>query len=238
MNPMLDSSIIPAPLDDPTCTNPLQCPPLRWGMLGCGRVCHDFTQALKHIPTAQVVACSTHNDLERANTFANKHKINKAYGNYDELLLDDDVDIIYVGNVHSFRRSIVEKCLLANKHVLVEKPFACTLTDAEYLIELAKERNLFMIEGMWTRYFPIVEKSRQLVFGIRDPQNGTILHKGVLGEVVNVVSDFNFNASDSEIYPTSFFYSRKLGGGASLLTGPYPIAASSTLFSVRHIAVK
>lgn len=227
-NPLLDTSIIPSPLDDPTCIDPLQCPSLRWGILGCGRVCHDFTQALKHIPTATVVACSTHDDIERAQTFATKHKINRAYNNYDDLLLDNDIDIIYIGNVHSFRRTIVEKCLLANKHVLVEKPFACTLEDTIYLIQLAKERNLFMIEGMWTRYFPIVEKARQIVFGIRNDHE-TQLHKGVLGEVVHVISDFNFNASDSEIYPTSFFYNRKLGGGATLLTGPYPIAASSKL---------
>jgi dihydrodiol dehydrogenase / D-xylose 1-dehydrogenase (NADP) len=226
-NTILDHTL-PPPLDDPTCTDPLQCPPLRWGMIGCGRVSHDYTQALKHIPTAQVVACSTQNDIERATDFATKHKIDKAYCNYDELLKDENVDIVYIGNVHSFRRSIVEKCLMANKHTLVEKPFACTLEDAEYLIQLAKERNLFMIEGMWTRYFPIVEKVRQLVYGRSNPADGTLMEKGVLGEVVHVISDFNFNASDSEIYPTSFFYNRKLGGGASLLTGPYPIAASST----------
>jgi len=109
--------------------------------------------------------------------------------------------------------------LKANKHVLLEKPFACTAADAEYLIQLAKERNLFLMEGMWTRFFPAVEQARRLIFG----------KDAVLGEVASVFSDFNFNASDNEEYPTSFVYNRKLGGGASLLTGPYPIAAV-TLF--------
>ena len=58
-------------------------------------------------------------------------------------MADEEIDIIYVGNVHSFRREIGEKVLKANKHCLLEKPFACSATDAEYLIGLAKERNLF-----------------------------------------------------------------------------------------------
>jgi dihydrodiol dehydrogenase / D-xylose 1-dehydrogenase (NADP) len=118
-----------------------------------------------------------------------------------------------------------ELCLKAGKHTLLEKPFACTTDEAEYLIQLARKKNLFLMEGMWTRFFPAVEKARQLAFGTTGEKG----EGGVIGQVVAVFSDFNFNASDSEAYPTSFVYNRKLGGGASLLTGPYPIAAA-TLF--------
>ena len=69
-----------------------------------------------------------------------------ADGNYDELLADDQVQCVYVGNLHVFRREIGEKCLMANKHVLLEKPFACNAEDAKYLLDLAKERNLFIME--------------------------------------------------------------------------------------------
>lgn len=62
------------------------------------------------------------------------------------MVKDANVEIVYIGNVHAFRRSTVEMCLLADKHVLVEKPFACSLADGEYLIGLAKERNLFIME--------------------------------------------------------------------------------------------
>ena len=208
----------PPPLDDPSVSNPLDCPSLRWGLLGCGRVCHDFAQALKHLSSATIVACSAR-DLERAQAFADKHGIAEAYGDYDGMLQDDQIDVVYVGNVHAFRREIGKKCILANKHVLLEKPFSCTAEDAEYLIDLAKERNVFIMEGMWTRFFPAVEQARRLVFD-----------DGLLGEVVSVFSDFNFNAADSEEYPSSFVYNRKLGGGASLLTGPYPIAAATLFF--------
>jgi dihydrodiol dehydrogenase / D-xylose 1-dehydrogenase (NADP) len=208
------------PLDDPTIssTNYLDCPPLRWGLIGCGRVSHDFCRALRHVPTASVVACAAARDVNRAQKFAKTHAIPKAYGDYDELVQNDEVQIVYVGNVHAFRRAVGEKCLLANKHVLLEKPFACTASDAEYLIGLAKQRNLFLMEGMWTRFFPAVETARQLV------------SSGELGDVVTVCSDFNFAAADSEEYPSSFVFNRKLGGGASLLVGPYPIAAATLFF--------
>lgn len=139
------------------------------------------------------------------------------------MLQDSEVEIVYVGNLHSFRRPIGKKCLLANKHVLLEKPFACSAGDAEYLISLARERNLFMMEGMWTRFFPAVEQARRLVLGTKD-------RPGVIGEVVSVISDFNFNASDHEEYPTSILYDHKKGGGASLFIAPYPIAASTLFF--------
>ena len=144
-------SALPPPFDDPSISNPLECPPLRWGLIGCGRVSHDFTQALKHLPTASVVACAARS-VDDAKEFAEKHEIDHYYGSYDELLEDQDVDIVYVGNIHIYRRSIGEKCLFANKHALLEKPFTCTAEDARYLVNLARERNLFFMEVM-SNYF-------------------------------------------------------------------------------------
>lgn len=137
-------------------------------------------------------------------------------GSYEELVKDEDIDIVYVGNLHCFRKNIGEMVLKANKHCLLEKPFACSYEDAKYLVGLAKERNLFLMEGMWTRFFPAVEKAREMALGSSDGKE-----KSLIGEVVQVHSDFNFNASDSEEYPTSFVYNHKLGGGASLLVGKY-----------------
>ena len=98
------------PLDDPSVSNPLECPSLNWGIIGCGRVSHAFTQALKLLPSAKVVACSARS-LESAKNFADKHKIEKSYGSYNELVNDGSVDIVYVGNVHSFRKQIGGKSL-------------------------------------------------------------------------------------------------------------------------------
>jgi len=221
------SSKPPPPLDDPTVSDPLECPTLRWGIISCGRISHDFTQALKLLPTATTIACSARS-IEDAKQFAKKHDIPTFYGSYDEIIADPQIDIIYVGNVHSFRRVIGEKVLKANKHCLLEKPFACSKVDAEYLISLAKERNLFLMEGMWTRFFPAVEQARNLAFG----------PNSIIGDIVQVQSDFNFNASDSEKYPSSFVYNHSLGGGASLLVAPYPIAATTMFFPEKYPQVK
>ena len=86
-------------------------------------------------------------------------------GSYEELLQDPNVDIVYVGNTHSFRRSTGEKCLLANKHVLLEKPFACSVADAEYLIALAKERKRFIMEVMKIQ-FSCVYDCAQWIFDL------------------------------------------------------------------------
>jgi len=213
----------PPPLDDPSLIDPLVCPALKWGILGCGRISHDFTQALKLLPTQTVIACAAR-DFHSAQDFARRHKISTFYDSYEDLFTHADIDIVYVGNIHSLRRSIGEKVLKANKHCLLEKPFACNAEDARYLISLARERNLFFMEGMWTRFFPAMEQARKLVYG-------TDTNLGRIGHVAQVYSDFNFNAADSEEYPSSFVYNHKLGGGATLLVAPYPVAASMMFFS-------
>ena len=214
---LCDSSPLPPPRDG-LASHLLDCPTLRWGLIGCGRVSNDFALALRHVKTAKVVACAARSS-ESAAKFAEKFGIPSYYGSYEELLKDENVDIVYVGNVHAFRRQIGEMCLNADKHVLLEKPFSCKAVDAEYLVELARSKGLFCMEGMWTRFFPAVEQARRLV-----------LEEKVIGEVVSVTTDFNFNASDSEQYPDSFVYTHSVGGGSILLVAPYPVAAATLFF--------
>jgi dihydrodiol dehydrogenase / D-xylose 1-dehydrogenase (NADP) len=210
----------------------LDCPSLQWGILGCGRVSHDWCLALQHLPSQRVMACatssssststSTSDDSLRARQFAELHNIPASYQSYEQLCEDPNVHIVYVGNVHSTRREVVELCLQHNKHVMVEKPFAMNSRDAEHLIQLAAEKpHLFVTEGMWTRYFPAVQHARNLI------------QQGAIGDVCTVLSDFNINAADHEEYPSSFFYQPHLGGGATLLVGPYPVAAAIMAFGGR-----
>lgn len=126
--PMNDK--VPSPLDSPTLADPLECPPLRWGLIGCGRVSHDFCQALQHLPTARVVACATARDVNRAKEFATKHGIDAAYGTYEELVQDPNVDICYVGNVHAFRLQVGGTffLFLADAKSKAEDVFPCFLS--------------------------------------------------------------------------------------------------------------
>lgn len=198
------------------------CPPLVFGILGGGRIANDFVQTLKLVPSLAVAAVATRS-LDTANSFATKHHIPTHYGSYDELLADPSVQIIYVANVHIFRLEIAKKCLNANKHILLEKPFACSHAEAQEIVDLARAKQLFCAEGMWTRYFPAVVKVRE------------IINSKLLGSVVSVDSDFHFNSADSEIYPTSPLYSKKLAGGACMYVAPYPVAAALMCFPNRPV---
>lgn len=204
--------------------------PVKWLFLGAGRVAHDYANALKTVKGAQLHAVATRNmsGLPRCKQFQALHGFAKAYGSYDEALRDPEVDVVYLSAMHSHRVEHVTQILLAGKHAVVEKPFACCLADARSLFELAKAKNLFLMEGMWTRFFPAVEKARE------------IIEAGAIGAVTAVLSDFGFDASDIGIYPTDFsnpsdgdpIYHASIGGGALLWAGPYPISASLLPFDL------
>ncbi|KAH8071432.1 D-xylose 1-dehydrogenase [Aureococcus anophagefferens] len=163
--------------------------PLRWAFLSCGRVAHDYANALKCVEGAVLHCVATRAEKDR----------------------DAEAD----------RVAHVTQILEAGKHCVVEKPFACNLADGKKIVDLARRRKVFVMEGMWTRCFPAVEKARELV------------DAGAIGAVTAVLSDFGFDAADSGSYPADPkdatsgdpIYHKAIGGGALLWAGPYPIAA-------------
>ena len=197
--------------------------PINWAFLSCGRVAHDYANALRCVDGAKpyVVATRSADDLPRAEAFRDRHGFEKAVGTYAEALLDPAVDVVYLSSLHSARIEHVTAILECGKHCVVEKPLACNGADGKRLVELARSKNLFMMEGMWTRCFPAVEHARRLI------------NDGTIGAVTAVISDFGFDAADSGVYPTDMndpstgdpIYFEKLGGSALLWAGPYPIAA-------------
>lgn len=185
---------------------------VRWGFMGAGRVAHDFANALKTVEGAVLEIVGTASSPAAA--FQKRHGF-KSSGSYADVLASD-CDIVYLSAMHSQRVEHVEMILNAGKPALVEKPFACSYADAKRLFDLAKSKNLFIMEGMWTRFFPAVEKVRELI------------DDGVLGRVTCVISDFGFDAADSGKYDGDDcdpIYRKSIGGGALLWAGPYPIAA-------------
>lgn len=180
---------------------------VRWGILGPGRIARAFVEGLRAAPGAEIVAVGSR-DRERAASFASEYGIRNTHGGYDDLVADPEVDAVYIATSHSFHHDHTLMCLRGGKHVLCEKPLALNAVQAERMIDAADEAGLLLMEGVWTRFLPAIERVRELV------------GEGAVGEVRSVVADFGFRA---EFDPRSRLFSPALGGGALLDIGVYPI---------------
>lgn len=151
---------------------------LRWGMAAAGNISHDFVNALTTLSDKEhrVVAVAAR-DLSRAQQFAKRFDIPTAYGSYLELAQDPNIEIVHVGAVHTQHLPVASMMLQHGKHVLCEVPMGINEKQVRQLVELAREKNLFLIEGIWTGHFPIYRYVHQQI------QNET------LGEIQSVDID-------------------------------------------------
>jgi len=183
----------------------------RWGILGTGSIARQFVEGLSYLPEAEVLAVGSRSEASAAE-FADEREIPRRYAGYDDLAADPDVEIVYVATPHPFHAGNAELCLGAGKAVLCEKPFTVNAAEAERVVELAMEKGLFLMEGMWTRFFPLMEKVRRLV------------SEGAIGEVRMLNVDFGFR---TDLDPASRLFDPALGGGALLDVGVYCVSLAS-----------
>jgi dihydrodiol dehydrogenase / D-xylose 1-dehydrogenase (NADP) len=183
----------------------------RWGILGTGAIARQFVEGLRSLPEAEVLAVGSRSETSAAR-FAGEREIPRRYASYNDLAADPDVDVVYVATPHPFHAGNAELCLNAGKAVLCEKPFTVNAAEAERVVELAREKGLVLMEGMWTRFFPLMEKVRRLV------------SEGTIGEVRMLNVDFGFRA---DVDPASRLFDPKLGGGALLDVGVYCVSLAS-----------
>lgn len=179
---------------------------IKWGIVGCGNIANKFASDLSLVKDAELQAVASRN-LEKAAAFGQKHNSKKNYGSYDELFLDTDVDIVYIATPHNFHCELSLKAMGHNKHVLCEKPLAINGKEAQKMIALSKEKNLFFMEGLWTRFNPTFVEVKQRI------------DNGEIGDVKYIKADFSFKSDhplDSRVFNLS------LGGGAILDIGIYP----------------
>ncbi|XP_074875098.1 trans-1,2-dihydrobenzene-1,2-diol dehydrogenase [Buteo buteo] len=195
---------------------PESCPPpgpTRWGICSAGRICHDFLVALKTLPpeehTAVAVAAR---DLPRAQAFARRHGLPRAYGSYRELAEDPDVEVVYVGTVNPQHLPAGRLFLAAGKAVLLEKPMAVGAHQVRELVEAARSRGVFLMEGFWTRFFPAWKRLQELVAG------------GALGEPRILRGALAFTLGDVERVREP-----GLAGGALLDLGGYGLQMATAL---------
>ena len=197
-------------LPAPRTPDPKEAPPLRWGILAPGKIAHSFASALRSGTRQEVVAVGSRS-LHRAAAFADEFGVRAAYGSYEDLVADPDVDIIYVASPHSEHQDHALLAIGAGKHVLVEKAFARNAHEAREVIESAQNAGMFAMEAMWSRFLPHIDVVRQA------------LESELLGEVHTVMADHG-----QALYPGGprRLADPTLAGGALLDLGVYPLSFS------------
>lgn len=178
-----------------------------WAILGPGKIAYKFAIALKSLDKAKIYAIGSR-DYDRAANFGKQFNAEKYYGNYQELVEDKNIDVIYIATPHSEHFENAMLCLKNGKNVLCEKPFTTNAKQLEELIQIAREKNLFLMEAIWTRFLPSIEKVLE------------ILESGELGEIRMLHSDFGFKAPYD---PESRLFNPSLSGGSLLDIGIYPL---------------
>jgi len=186
----------------------------KWGILAPGNIANKFAQGLASLPNAALHAVGSR-DLGRARAFAEKHGFKKAYGSYEELAADPEIDIIYVATLHPQHAEAAVTCLNHKKAVVCEKPFAANAAQALEMIECARKNKVFLMEAMWTRFLPSICRVRELIAA------------GAIGPVRHVSADFCFRAG---VDPNSRLFAPESAGGALLDVGVYNISFCSMVF--------
>ena len=135
---------------------------LRVGIIGTGWIAEKAAITLAGLTMCEAYAVGSRTQ-EKADEFARKWDVKKAYGSYAELMADPDVDLVYVGTPHSHHYDVTREALLAGKPCLVEKAFMANRREAKEIIDLAHEQKVFLAEAIWTRYQPVVNMVRELI---------------------------------------------------------------------------
>ena len=195
---------LPATLPTARTPDPRTAPSLRWGVIGTGWIADRFVSSLQQHSSQRVVAVGSRTQGS-ARSFADRHRIAAAYGSYEELVADADVDVVYVATPHNAHLPVALLSLGAAKHTLVEKPLGATAQEARKIGAAAEAAGVFCMEAMWTAFLPKFDVIRQLL--------------PALGKPLSVVADFGewFAEGHRILKP-------ELAGGPLLDLGTYLVA--------------
>lgn len=193
---------------------------IKWGIIGLGRIANSFATDLATINDAELYAVASRNKA-KADEFAKKHGATKAYGSYEALANDPNIDAVYIATPHALHKENALMCLENGIAVLGEKPFAMNAAEVDQMIDKAKEKNVLLMEALWTYFLPHYQ------FVLKELKNKTY------GEILKIESDFGFQRP----YNTETrLFNKSMGGGSLLDIGIYPIfAVLSTLGLPKNI---
>ena len=185
---------------------------IRWAVVGTGGISRRTVGDLRLCETAEVVAVVSR-EQEKADAFAAELGLDRAFGSYAAMCASADVDAVYIGTPHSTHFSYAREALLAGKHVLCEKPLTMTADEARELGRIAADNGVFVMEAMWTKFSPAVQRAMEIV------------RSGAIGEVRFVQSGLGYPVP-ADGPPR--FWDAALGGGALYDLGVYAIALAHT----------
>ena len=180
---------------------------IKWGILGCGRIAAKFAADLRLVADGELVAVASRS-LENARDFALRFPSKHIHDNYTDLVNNPDVDVIYIATPHSHHHEHALLCLLHDKAVLCEKAFAINTREARDMINMARDRKLFLMEALWTKFLPHFSAVK------------TKIANGDLGEIRSLLVNFGFAPVDP--IPQRM-YDPSLGGGSLLDIGIYNV---------------
>ena len=177
----------------------------RIGIIGAGWIAEKMAQALAPIKDIEVYAIASRS-IQKAESFAKEYNIPKAYGSYAEMVTDPQVDLVYIATPHSHHFEHSMLALESGKPVLVEKAFTANAAQAEKLIQIAKDKGLFITEAIWTRYMPLSHKVKE------------IMESGIIGEPRIITATLCYMMENKERIVRA-----DLCGGALLDLGVYAL---------------
>lgn len=180
---------------------------LNWGILGLGSIASSFAATFA-AEDAKIYAAGSRT-IEKASEFAEKHGIEKAYGSYDELLSDPNVDVVYIATPHSHHADLILKSLENGKHVLCEKAMVMNNQQLEAAMKVAKEKELVLAEAMTIYHMPLYQELKK------------VMADGSLGKLKMIQVSFG---SLKETDPTNRFFNKEIAGGALLDIGTYALS--------------
>lgn len=183
---------------------------INWGIIGTGNIARAFADALKVVENSELVAVGSR-DLNKAECFAQDFGIKKSYGSYEELVRDKEIDIVYVATPHNLHCENTLLALENNKAVLCEKPLAVNLKEASLMINTAREKGLFLMEALWSRFLPNIIKTKEIV------------DNGIIGKINLLTASFVFRSPYGVEHR---HFNVDLCGGTLLDTGIYNVFLS------------
>lgn len=178
---------------------------MKFAILGAGNIAQTMANTISKMNGIESYAVASR-DIGKATEFATKNGFEKAYGSYEELVQDDEVELVYIATPHSHHYAHARLCIEHGKPVLCEKAFTANAKQAKEILLLAKEKKVFITEAIWTRYMPSRERIQ------------AVIESGIIGDVTSVTANLGYAIGQVErlVKP-------ELAGGALLDLGVYPI---------------